>query len=154
MNCSKSSFRENNPKTFSDFLRLAGMKSGRKVLEYTKYYSEAGLARKLKKLSGLLGSKLLYYVLLLFVLISDKTIPPKVRMVFIAALGYFILPTDLVADFLPVIGFTDDIAFLTYAISNATEYITPEITEKAKRKHSQILGKEDLVEDTDREERA
>jgi uncharacterized membrane protein YkvA (DUF1232 family) len=56
------------------------------------------------------------------------------------ALGYFILPTDLVADFLPVIGFSDDIALISYVIANAVEYITPEITEKAKVTVNKLIG--------------
>jgi len=45
-----------------------------------------------------------------------------------------IVRTDLICDLLPIIGFTDDVAFLTYVISSASEYITPEIKEKAKEK--------------------
>jgi len=59
-----------------------------------------------------------------------------------AALGYLILPTDLIADLLPAIGFTDDIAFLSYAISNAREYITPEVKGKAKEKLGQWIDNE------------
>lgn len=123
------------------------MKPIKKINDYIKHYSESDLHIKLKKTSGSLSKQLLYYVLVLYYLVADKNIPAKVRMVFIAALGYFILPTDLVTDFLPVIGFTDDIAFLTYAISNATAYITPEILEKAKSKQSLIVGNPDIIVD-------
>ncbi len=58
-----------------------------------------------------------------------------------------ILPTDLVADLIPAIGFTDDIAFLTYAISNAQEYITPEVRNRAKEKLGQWIS--DDAEDAD-----
>lgn len=123
------------------------MKPIKKINNYIKHYSESDLHHKLKKTSGSLSKQLLYYVLVLYYLIADKNIPTKVRMVFIAALGYFILPTDLITDFLPVIGFTDDIAFLTYAISNATEYITPEILEMAKSKQSSIVGDAEIIAD-------
>jgi len=46
-------------------------------------------------------------------------------------LGYFILPADLLADIIPVLGFTDDIAFLSFAVSTVSSYLTPEIKEKA-----------------------
>lgn len=122
----------------------------KKINDYIKHYSESDLHNKLKKTSGSLSKQLLYYVLILYFLVADKNIPVKVRMVFVAALGYFILPTDLVTDFLPVIGFTDDIAFLTFAISNATTYITPEILEKAKSKQSSIVGDtETSIDDVD-----
>lgn len=123
------------------------MKPIKKINDYIKHYSESDLHQKLKKTSGSLSKQLLYYVLVLYFVIADKNIPTKVRMVFIAALGYFILPTDLITDFLPVIGFTDDIAFLTYAISNATEYITPEILEKAKSAQTSIVGDNEIIVD-------
>ena len=110
--------------------------------KYRKYYKEERLTRKLASLAGKVSSKLLYYVLLLLLLMSDKSIPKKVRLVFMAALGYFILPSDLVADIIPGLGFSDDIAFLTYAISNAAQYITPEIEEKAKEKLDALLNRQ------------
>ena len=53
----------------------------------------------------------------------------------------------MVADLIPAIGFTDDIAFLTYAISNAQEYITPEVRNRAKEKLGQWIS--DDAEDAD-----
>ena len=110
------------------------MKTLDNILQYLEYYDELALIDKLRVFGKKIGSKVLMYVLIMVVLISDKKIPLKVRLVFMAALGYLILPTDLIADLLPVIGFTDDVAFLSYAISNAREYITPEVTSKAKDK--------------------
>jgi len=104
------------------------------IQEYLQYYDELELKEKLRIIGNKIGSKVLFYVLIMVILISDSKIPIKVRLVFMAALGYLILPTDLVADLLPVVGFTDDIAFLSYAISNARDYITPEVTDKAKDK--------------------
>jgi len=111
------------------------------IKKYLKYYNESAFRKKLIKLSGKLSNQLLTYLLVLYELIKDKNIPNKTRLIFIAALGYFILPTDLISDFLPVLGFTDDLAFLTYAISTASTYITPEVLEKAKEKKDQILKK-------------
>ncbi len=118
------------------------MKLLNNIQEYLKYYDELELKEKLKIIGNKIGSKVLFYVLIMVILISDSKIPIKVRLVFMAALGYLILPTDLVADLLPVVGFTDDIAFLSYAISNAREYITPEVTSKAKDKLGSWLNNE------------
>ncbi|MCF6341821.1 MAG: DUF1232 domain-containing protein [Bacteroidales bacterium] len=122
------------------------MKRGKKLSDYAKFYSEGDLFGKLKKVSGSLGNHLLYYVFILYFLMADKTIPVKVRLAFAAALGYFILPADLVTDFLPVIGYTDDIALLTFSINNARAYISPEIKEKAKTMQDAILGSDKLTE--------
>jgi len=102
--------------------------------QYIKYYDDLELKDKLKFVGKKIGAKVVFYALIMAVLISDTKIPLKVRLVFMAALGYLILPADLIADLLPVIGFTDDIAFLTYAVSNAREYITPEVKDKAREK--------------------
>lgn len=56
----------------------------------------------------------------------DPETPLKVRMILFGALGYFILPVDAISDFLPLIGFTDDIAVLTLAIASVASAIKPE----------------------------
>lgn len=104
------------------------------IQRYIKYYDEIQLFDKLKVVGKKIGSQIVYSVLIMVILLSDSKIPIKVRIIIMAALGYLILPTDLVADMIPALGFTDDIAFLTYAISNAHEYITPEIRNRAKEK--------------------
>lgn len=109
--------------------------------KYAKYFNESQFRKKLLKLSGKLGSNMLYYLIVLYEMMLDKKIPIKTRMLFIAALGYFILPTDLIADFLPALGYSDDLAFLTYAVASATDYMTPEIKEKAKAKVDQLLNR-------------
>ena len=118
------------------------MKLLKDIQQYVKYYDELQLFDKLKFVGKKIGSKVVFYVIIMAMLIGDTKIPLKVRLVFMAALGYLILPTDLVADLLPAIGFTDDIAFLTFAISNAHEYITPEVKDKAKEKMGQWINNE------------
>lgn len=44
--------------------------------------------------------------------LKDENTPGKHKMIIIGALGYFILPVDLIPDFIPVAGFTDDAAAL------------------------------------------
>ncbi len=118
------------------------MKMFNNIQQYIKYFDEIQLFDKLGVVGKKIGSKVVFYVIIMAMLIGDTKIPLKVRLVFMAALGYLILPTDLVADLLPAIGFTDDIAFLSFAISNAREYITPEVKDKAKEKMGQWIDKE------------
>jgi uncharacterized membrane protein YkvA (DUF1232 family) len=47
----------------------------------------------------------------------DPATPTKVRGIILAALAYFVLPLDLVPDFIAGYGFTDDIAVLGTAIA-------------------------------------
>ena len=125
------------------------MKSKVVPKKYAKYYSENNFRKKLARLSGKLGGEMLYYLLVLYEMMLDKSIPIKTRMLFVAALGYFILPTDLIADFLPALGYADDLAFITYAISSATDYLTPEVKEKAKAKVDQLLKRRTSEDETE-----
>jgi uncharacterized membrane protein YkvA (DUF1232 family) len=109
---------------------------------YLKYFSESKLLRKIHRSAEKLGIKLLFYVFILYFLMSDKDIPLKTRMVFMAALGYFILPMDLISDLLPGLGFTDDLSFILYAVSMGGEYITAEVKERAKERINGIFNRE------------
>jgi len=56
----------------------------------------------------------------------DKDTPVRVRGTLLAALAYFVVPLDIVPDFLAVVGFSDDLAVLTAALAA----IRPHIKEK------------------------
>lgn len=116
------------------------MKSKSQINKYSNYFSEQKLFQKIVNYSTKVGKSLLYYALILYFLITDRNIPFQTRLIFMAALGYFILPTDLISDFLPVIGFTDDFAFITYAIGQGSDNITDEIKSKANEKLNHLLN--------------
>jgi len=67
-----------------------------------------------------------YYVAL------DNRTPLKARGMILAALAYFVLPVDLVPDFIVGLGFTDDVAVLTAAIGALRAHITPAHREMAR----------------------
>jgi uncharacterized membrane protein YkvA (DUF1232 family) len=54
----------------------------------------------------------------------DPATPAKTRAILIAALAYFILPFDVVPDFIIWFGFGDDIAVLTAAIAAVSSSMT------------------------------
>jgi uncharacterized membrane protein YkvA (DUF1232 family) len=49
-----------------------------------------------------------------------------VKATLIGALAYFVLPTDAVPDFLPVLGFADDAASLAAALRLVAAHVLPE----------------------------
>jgi uncharacterized membrane protein YkvA (DUF1232 family) len=53
----------------------------------------------------------------------DPKTPTRVRGILLAALAYFIMPFDVIPDFMAVIGFSDDIAVLTAAFSMVKGHI-------------------------------
>ena len=69
-----------------------------------------------------------------FELIMDKSTPPQVRISMIGALTYLIVPIDLIPDFIPASGFSDDLVALTAVISLWQHHITPEMKFRAKCK--------------------
>ena len=55
----------------------------------------------------------------------DKNTPLRAKGILLAALGYFVLPADTIPDVIFGLGFTDDIAVLTAAITAVRAHMTP-----------------------------
>ncbi len=69
-----------------------------------------------------------------FELIIDNSTPAQVKLSIMGALTYLIVPVDLIPDFIPASGFSDDLVALTAVISLWQHHITPEIKFRAKSK--------------------
>ena len=67
-------------------------------------------------------------------LLLDPGTPPKARLSLLAALTYLLMPADLVPDFLPVAGFSDDLVALTAVIGLRRHHLTEDIQRRAQRK--------------------
>ncbi len=67
-------------------------------------------------------------------LLMDPATPPKARLTLLAALTYLVMPADLVPDFLPIAGFSDDLVGLTAVIGLWRHHLTDDIRLRAKRK--------------------
>jgi|SRR5690606_2056013 len=55
----------------------------------------------------------------------DRDTPPRVRGILLAALAYFVMPIDVVPDFLAGFGFTDDVTVLLAAFTSVKAHIRP-----------------------------
>ena len=62
----------------------------------------------------------------------DPKTPLKAKGVLLAALAYFIMPIDLVPDFIAGLGFTDDMTVLITAVSLISSHMTDEHRDKAR----------------------
>ncbi len=62
----------------------------------------------------------------------DPATPAKVRAILFAALAYFVMPFDIIPDFLAGIGFTDDAAVIAMALSVVAGQITEQHRAKAR----------------------
>ena len=65
---------------------------------------------------------------------QSRSVPMRAKAGIMAALGYFILPTDLIPDLVVAFGFSDDIAVMLYVLSQVADHITPEVKDKATKK--------------------
>jgi uncharacterized membrane protein YkvA (DUF1232 family) len=105
-----------------------------------KYYSDEKFWDKLKKFAKKAGSSVVYAVLLLYYTLQKPEVPKKTKAIIIGALGYFILPVDLLPDMLLGIGFTDDLGALGIALFQVAMYIDDDVKMKAKVKLEDWFG--------------
>ena len=95
---------------------------------------------KLAAVAKNLGKKTLWYVLLLYYTLESDEVSLGNKAIIMGALGYLILPIDLIPDVVPVLGLTDDAAAIKLAYDTVKASITPEIERKAKEKLAQWFG--------------
>jgi len=132
-------------------------------VDYSEHYSEEGLWSKLKKRAIKAGRECVEKVLqLYFALQSPETpewakdviisavkkgkmkppeTPTQAKIVIISALGYFILPIDVIIDFLPG-GYVDDYVLLLSAIATVNRYITDDMKNRAKLTTDKLFGED------------
>ena len=107
---------------------------------YKSNYSENGFWTKLKNFAKKAGLKVVYLALVLYYVAKAESTPLGAKGIIYGALGYFILPIDFIPDGIPVVGFSDDFAALTFAIAAVAANITPEIKALAKAKLTDWFG--------------
>ena len=121
--------------------------------EFSKYYSEKSLWEKIKKFSKAAGTKVIYAVLLLYYAMKENSVSLKTKLFIAASLGYFILPTDAIFDLTPIIGYSDDLGVLLFALKQISSAITPAVKENARRKIEEWFTKIEEKEMTELEEK-
>ena len=113
---------------------ISSRKSNEDVFEAEVLESSVIEEGVLKKVLLKAGRAIAKPALEAFELIIDNSTPPQVRISMIGALTYLIVPVDLIPDFIPASGFSDDLVALTAVISLWQHHITPEIKFRAKSK--------------------
>lgn len=105
-----------------------------------QHFSDDKFWEKVKKYGKKAGSSLVYSVLLLYFTLQKPDVPVTAKATIIGALGYFILPLDLIPDLTPVVGYTDDLAALGVALFQVAIYIDQDVKDKAKAKLKDWFG--------------
>ena len=126
-------------------------KDGRPIIDpeivtdekYRKAWSEKAFFSKLPRTARKLGRAGLRQALRLYYVLKRKDLPGKTRVMIYGALGYFILPTDILPDVLPILGFTDDLGLLAAVFMAAAQYRDADVNAKAEAKVVEWLGAEE-----------
>ncbi len=102
--------------------------------------SSATFWRKLRGLVVVAGHKTLFSSLVLFNCLKDRDTPAWARGVIVGALGYLILPTDLIPDMLPGAGYGDDWSTIVVALGTVATYIKETHKLRAKVQLDKLFG--------------
>ena len=117
------------------------LESARQFAE-AKDYDEGKFWRTVRRYATKWGSAMLLQVLTLYYCMIDPATPPRSKAVIAGALAYTVLPTDLIPDFLPLVGWGDDAAMITWAGVEVIRSINGSHREKAKAKLEALLGRD------------
>lgn len=110
------------------------------VENYTEKYSEEDFWTKIKNNVTNIGISLIYKALQLYYVTQSPKCPMRVKAGIYGALGYLISPFDIIPDFTPIAGYTDDAAAIGVALILAQMYIDDNIRAQAKGKIKDIFG--------------
>lgn len=106
----------------------------------SKHFSDEKLWNKLARYAKKAGVSAIYAVLLLYYTLQKPEVPKKSKAVIIGALGYFILPFDLIPDVAGPVGYTDDVGVLLAALVQVAMYIDSDIKDQARNKLKDWFG--------------
>lgn len=98
-----------------------------KTEKYQKHYSNSSFWDKVKKIAKKAGLKVICYALTLYYVLQKDDVPVAEKGLIIRALGYFILPIDLIPDVMIGLGYTDDAAAMFIAIQKCLQYVDEDI---------------------------
>ena len=119
------------------------MEENQDTTKYEQHYDENSFWNKVKSMAKKAGIKLIYIALLLYYYLQSSHISTKDKAIIYGALGYFIFPFDIIPDYIPFIGYTDDLSILMYAYKKVKSKIDDHIREKAKNKLNSFFGNYD-----------
>ena len=103
-------------------------------------YSEQKFWDKIKHNSRKLGGELLEKALLLYYVLQKPSLPIWVRGTIMGALAYLVLPFDTISDFIPVVGYSDDLSLILAAVASVGFYIDDEVRAKATATANRWMG--------------
>ena len=110
-----------------------------------QWYSDNKMNEKLEKVAKKVGATILYPVLMLYNLMKAPTTPVQEKVMIVVPLAYFILPADMLPDFIPAMGFADDGVAIMASIKQLSSSLTLEIQEQTKNQYRTMTGDDDTA---------
>ena len=108
--------------------------------QYGRHYDEEGFWAKLRRAGTAMGAKVLYPALQLYYLMQSPAVKLADKALIVGALGYLILPADLVPDIIPLMGFTDDLTALMLVLRTVEKHLTPDIKARARAEAERLTA--------------
>lgn len=106
----------------------------------TKELNEKSFFTKVKKVFKKAGIEIIYVALLLFYVLKNSKTPNWIKVQIVGALIYFISPLDAIPDYLPIVGYSDDMGVLLLALKTAIMYIDGDVKNDAKNRLKDWFG--------------
>ena len=103
-------------------------------------FSEEYFWKKLRRYAKTVGKEIVEKALILFYAAKDPNTPAWAKAVILSALAYFVFPVDAIPDFIPVVGYADDLTVLAGALGVVAFHITEDHKKKAKEKLRDWFG--------------
>ncbi|MCP3928054.1 MAG: DUF1232 domain-containing protein [Bacteroidetes bacterium] len=113
------------------------------IKKFIPQFSKTGFWNKLSQYARKIGLKSVYSALLMFYALLRKETPSWAKNIMLGTLGYLIAPIDAIPDLTPVLGFTDDIAVLSFGLVTVACYINEPVREKSRMKIKKWFGEYD-----------
>ena len=114
----------------------------KELQKYEQHYNDSSFLDKITKYGKLIGINALYKAVQLWFVLQKPDVPASTKAVIMGALGYLIAPLDFLPDLMPVLGYTDDFAAITFALIKVQGYIDEEVERKSKNLLAKIFGEE------------
>lgn len=107
-----------------------------------KDYNESAFWSKIRKVGSRIGANAMYYALALFYIMTSGKVSLKDKAYIAGALGYLIVPVDLIPDAIPMVGFADDISALITVYKKVKDNLTPDLKQLVVNKIIDKFGTE------------
>ncbi len=98
------------------------------------------LWEKISRFGRRAGRVVVERALRLYYAAQDPATPPWAKRAIYSGLAYFVMPFDLIPDFIPVVGYTDDAATLLLTLFVVSAYVSRDVKVRARARVDQWFG--------------